>query len=220
MVQRVWRGKKGRAGFRERIANIRAMHRAAVRMQLAWYRHKGMFPTFVLLRALYVLDRREKDKALRDYFQRRQACAIAMQFRMRRWYRRRRGAAVQVQALFRGYRARRLISKRHRAASMLQAMWKSAKWKRTFHDILLQNRAAVRLQLAWYRRNGEFSTFLLLRCLRTGKISKRWISPKRVLLSRARVSTRARSQLHGGQFCQSGCLEWDSRRERSGVLLW
>ena len=38
-------------------------------------------------------------------------------------------------------------------------------WRETRRELRNLNRAAVRVQLAWYRRNGEFATFVLMRCL-------------------------------------------------------
>lgn len=63
IIQQVWRGSSAR----RRVAAIRAeiadYHWAGVRLQLAWYRRKGFFPTFVLVSCLRVTDEEDKESA-------------------------------------------------------------------------------------------------------------------------------------------------------------
>ena len=150
-IQRVWLGKKGRMRWRARFDLVDGLNRAALRLQLTWYRKSGMFSTFVLMRALWVLDTREKAAEHMRHLRARHSAAIFLQYRwkMTRWRRHR--IASQ--------KASRCIQRTWRAYS------RSREWRLLRRELRLANRMAVRVQLQWYRRNGEFATFVLMRCL-------------------------------------------------------
>ena len=150
-IQRVWLGKKGRMRWRARFDLVDGLNRAALRLQLTWYRKSGMFSTFVLMRALWVLDTREKAAEHMRHLRARHSAAIFLQYRwkMTRWRRHRKAS--------------------QKASRCIQRMWRaysrSKEWRLLRRELRLANRMAVRVQLQWYRRNGEFATFVLMRCL-------------------------------------------------------
>ena len=152
LIQRVWLGRMyGRKIWRARFDEVDGLHRAALRLQLSWYRRSGMYSTFVLMRALWVLDTREKNQAHLKHLRQRGNAARFVQYK---WRRRRKMKKKLI-----------LLN----AVSTVQRLWRThastREWRNTRNQLRELNAAAVRIQLAWYRRNGELSTYVLMRCL-------------------------------------------------------
>jgi hypothetical protein len=174
-LQRIWRGKQGRDGFIEMRNYVRNINKAALLVQRVWYKKNGMFSTFVLMRSLNLKNKQEQDRALREYFQKRAAAANLLARHVKRWVRKRFKVVTEIQRVWRGYISRRrtAIWFQHAtyAASLLQKIWRGKQGRRAWFKNLAaiheKNQAAVRLQLAWYRHEGQFSTFVLMRCLST-----------------------------------------------------
>ena len=172
-IQRIWRGKVGRTGWLKFRDEVRRLNAAALLVQRVWYKKNGMFSTFVLMRSLGLKDKQEQDRAIRDYFRKRAAACNLLLLHVRRWLRKRNKAATVIQRHTRGILCRLRVSEykasANRAASLLQKIWRGRAgriaWAKNLAEIHRKQQAAIRIQLLWYKRDDQFSTFVLMRCL-------------------------------------------------------
>lgn len=130
-----------------------------------------------------VSDVRRKFESV-SYGQQATAYAIACSFE-RKWT-----AASAIQRCWRGYRAQQRAAERK---AYITAMKESA----------------MRIQLAWYKRNRLFPTFLLMRCLytvHTHDVQRREEVSTAVLFLQALLTAlRAGKALAAQERCQSSC---------------
>ncbi len=143
-IQRVWRGYAARSGpaAAQRARNA-ALQRAALRVQVAWYKRNRMYSALVLMRSLYAVHACEVEEARLVVVHHRLACAGRIQALWRGWVGRQRAAWL------RGRRDR---------ASQVQAWWRWERFSRTLRRLWVcvgiiaqQSRTARRLQAWWLR---------------------------------------------------------------------
>ena len=102
-IQQVWRGFLSRRRVREMRDASAEEHLAGLRLQLAWYRNRGVFPTFLLLSCLRVSDQEDKDYAKWVRLNARRMAQRVIAGRYRRHLRmRRQEAAKRIAACWRG----------------------------------------------------------------------------------------------------------------------
>ena len=207
-IQRAFRIFQAKRVVAELRSDKEELYDAAVRLQCYWYKHKGVFPTFVLLGVLRETDKQEKEfeKMIKRYGREAKARIIQRKFKTH-LHKRFVSAAVKIQCLARNaagtnlvetlrlekwanrklrHWARGMMKKRQRAATKIAFAWYHGKKGRFLqHLITMNDRAEKKEREAKRRRYHEAAT--VLQAIVHGVWTRRWMRRTKAAIQIERV---------------------------------
>lgn len=184
-IQRNYRGYVGRTFYLKLLYKFKRETAAAEAMQTWWRCHHHRRIYAAKLRGALKISPWWRCQMCRFEFWRLKYAAIRIQATYRcfvtyRWYQRLLAAAEVVQNSWRGAKTRRLMEimslalrqneeEQWFAATQIQRVWRGHMGRQIRRAVkdwhLREHLAVVRLQCRWYKRNNQFTAFLLMRCL-------------------------------------------------------